>query len=543
MPTGVAKQRLDFHRLESLAEVYCQEVKRRKPELQTSFRDMVDTFLSRVQSGNVITLAILLYSRCGYNELRKFDKAMRRTKCIDDTLPLSQEGSHALCGEALATLFCDNQYIFIPVQLQEGKHYRKEDMSLRIPIIKRTRIGGGISGTVYNSVIAPGGWRDAGGCVNDIQKEVAQKVYLGQSKKECLDERQEEFDIISRVQGSSKKHNNVAHCWGCLDDDTEASLFFEKADLSLEELLTSEGKCKVPLKSLLCSLAGLGKGLHFLHHELDVDGVTLRVYHRDFSPDNILIYENGSWKVADFGRSKIKEMEGKSLDGKMLRSPRRPEKPEADGSPFQAPDGGVGTASEVFSYSAIITVVLTYWLGGREMVEAFAKEREGSQQIDKFWCDSPEGIILNPKVEDFLTQLRQGSKVLGPEFGNAVSHILEHLMSGGLAIDSDGRPTAGDIATVLYTIARDLPVSEPLEEAPEEPTFLEPQAEESTIELVTSIVTPLQSSPQQGRQRMQDRFRNWYASHGSTWQGRLLTVRRSLWKRVRSWCRKYLRRS
>ena len=72
--------------------------------------------------------------------------------------------------------------------------------------------------------------------------------------------------------------------------------------VDLRRLFKTENK--IPLKFVTYIICEVLKGLDFAHNRKDRSGASLKIIHRDISPQNILLSFNGEVKIADFGIAK-----------------------------------------------------------------------------------------------------------------------------------------------------------------------------------------------------------------------------------------------
>jgi serine/threonine protein kinase len=77
---------------------------------------------------------------------------------------------------------------------------------------------------------------------------------------------------------------------------------------NLEELktLSSESHNPLSMESLVHLLSEVAGALHAAHEATDSEGELMRLVHRDVSPENIIIQNDGRVKLVDFGIAKIK---------------------------------------------------------------------------------------------------------------------------------------------------------------------------------------------------------------------------------------------
>ncbi len=108
-------------------------------------------------------------------------------------------------------------------------------------------------------------------------------------------------------------HPHVVHIYDLFESEQGLTLAMEYVQgtslQSLVELLREEGG-QIPWAVASRMGADVARGLHHAHHATAPDGSPLAVIHRDVSPKNLLITEDGVTKVADFGiaRSSLREL-------------------------------------------------------------------------------------------------------------------------------------------------------------------------------------------------------------------------------------------
>ncbi|MBN2720544.1 MAG: serine/threonine protein kinase [Proteobacteria bacterium] len=174
--------------------------------------------------------------------------------------------------------------------------------------ILRERIGMGGMGEVYRAIKrGPEGF----------EAEVALKVILPHLAREESFRRR--FSREARV-AASLRHPNIVQVNGF--DIHEGTPFIEMeliegADLT--SLLKSLGKgAPLPIKEALYIIHEAARGLAFAHSCPSRDPTaSAGVIHRDFSPHNILISEEGQVKIADFGIARA-AMDGTAPSGTLM---------------------------------------------------------------------------------------------------------------------------------------------------------------------------------------------------------------------------------
>ncbi|XP_061344675.1 putative serine/threonine-protein kinase isoform X1 [Gastrolobium bilobum] len=147
-----------------------------------------------------------------------------------------------------------------------------------------SKIGGGGYGVVYRGVLRNG-------------TQVAIKSLSVQSKQGTR-EFMTEIDMISNI-----RHPNLVELIGCCVEDSHRILVYEFLENNslASTLLGSKRKYVAldwPKRAAIC--LGTASGLGFLHEEAKPN-----IVHRDIKASNILLDENFSPKIGDFGLAKL----------------------------------------------------------------------------------------------------------------------------------------------------------------------------------------------------------------------------------------------
>ncbi len=129
----------------------------------------------------------------------------------------------------------------------------------------------------------------------------------------------DEARLASRVH-----HPNVVPIVDVLAHGRELHLIMEYVQgesLSrVSRTLRQKGE-RVPLAIAIAIMIGVLDGLHAAHEAKDDDGAPLGIVHRDVSPQNILVGEDGAARIVDFGIAKavgrMQTTRGDQLKGKL----------------------------------------------------------------------------------------------------------------------------------------------------------------------------------------------------------------------------------
>jgi serine/threonine-protein kinase len=141
---------------------------------------------------------------------------------------------------------------------------------------------------------------------------------------------QEMFLDEARI-ASKIEHSNVARILDVGEDQGNYYIVMEWVDGdSLSKILRAaeQRKEKIPTGVVLRICADAAAGLHAAHDLKDRDGTSLGVVHRDVSPQNILVGNNGSTSVIDFGVAKARDRVSQETSAGQLKGKIRYMAPE-----------------------------------------------------------------------------------------------------------------------------------------------------------------------------------------------------------------------
>jgi serine/threonine protein kinase len=166
---------------------------------------------------------------------------------------------------------------------------------------------------------------------------------------------QEMFLDEARI-ASKIEHANVARIMDVGEDHGNYYIVMEWVDGdSLSKILRAaeQRKEKIPAGVALRICADAAAGLHAAHELQDRDGSALAVVHRDVSPQNILVGNNGATSVIDFGVAKARDRVSQETSAGQLKGKIRYMAPE------QALGKPVDRRADVWAIGAMLFEMFT----------------------------------------------------------------------------------------------------------------------------------------------------------------------------------------
>ncbi|WP_437802914.1 serine/threonine-protein kinase [Sorangium sp. So ce693] len=186
------------------------------------------------------------------------------------------------------------------------------------------------------------------------------------------------------------RHPNVVTTLDSVQADDELFVVMEYiAGESLSSLLREAGRrgAQVPQPIGSAIIAGALAGLHAAHEATDEEGAALQIVHRDVSPQNLLVGEDGIARVLDFGiaRAAVRSQVSRvgQLKGKLSYM-----------APEQLRGAPLTRRADIYAASVVLWEVLT----GRRLftgecdAEIFGRILEGVVQPPSAYGDVPKAL-------------------------------------------------------------------------------------------------------------------------------------------------------
>jgi len=153
----------------------------------------------------------------------------------------------------------------------------------------------------------------------------------------------------------SLNHSNIVQVLDLGEAEGRYFLAMELVDgWTLDRILKRSKAAGVPIPPALALYvtAEVCRALAYAHNKKRSDGKPLGIVHRDVSPHNVLLSEQGEVKITDFGIAKAQNKTEKSL-GNLIKGK------VAFMSPEQASGGELDARSDLFSVGTMLYVMIT----------------------------------------------------------------------------------------------------------------------------------------------------------------------------------------
>ena len=151
-------------------------------------------------------------------------------------------------------------------------------------------------------------------------------------------------------------HQNIVQIYQLGKFENNYFIAMEYIDgIDLEQFMTRHAQLKrsIPIELCVYIVSRICRGLEYAHNKRDERGELLDIVHRDVSPRNIMITNEGEVKLADFGVAKARRYVMKKLRDNVMVGKL------AYMSPEQATARKTDSRSDIFSLGIILYELLT----------------------------------------------------------------------------------------------------------------------------------------------------------------------------------------
>lgn len=203
-------------------------------------------------------------------------------------------------------------------------------------------------------------------------------VHISKDEMKISDDFEKEGNILGELN-----HKNIIHIYGAICEPPTFALVMEYLPQgNLNDYITSNPS--LPYRKKVCMLKELAIGLQYIHNK--------NIMHRDLKMENILVADDGTIKIADFGLSKLISRDGVKKHTQMIGT-----------SYYRAPEiiksGEYSTKADIFSLSMIMYSLLT------EHLQPFDTHSKGSVEFK---------VANDPKFRPIIPRLIYKRKQYGP---------------------------------------------------------------------------------------------------------------------------------
>ncbi|HEY6843984.1 MAG TPA: TonB family protein, partial [Thermoanaerobaculia bacterium] len=313
--------------------------------------------------------------------------------------------------------------------------------------------------------IATGGmaevWKARMRGVEGFQKTVAIKKILPHlsDDKEFIEMFVDEAKLAAQLN-----HNNIIHIYDLGKIASSYYIAMEYVDgHDLKTILKQAADRGNPMtvELALFIASKVAAALDYVHRKRDFDEKEMGLVHRDVSPQNVLISEEGDIKLCDFGiakaTSKVSQTQTGALKGKLQYM-----------SPEQAWGKAIDRRSDIFALATVLFEMLT----GRQL---FTGDSEISilEQVREARVQPPSAMNdeVSPEVDRIVV------KALAKEPESRYQTAAEMARDiDAVLYEMKPTPTSADLAIYMHRLASATPIAQPEPEPVTEPQKPQPAA-------------------------------------------------------------------
>jgi serine/threonine protein kinase len=220
---------------------------------------------------------------------------------------------------------------------------------------------------------------------------------------------------------STLNHSNLVQVLDLGQAGAEFFLVLEFVDgWSLEQVRrrASKARMKLPLPLALYIVSSLCRALDYVHRRTR-NGEALGIVHRDVTPQNVLISNEGEVKLADFGIAKAVGKREKSTTGVIKGK-------FAYMSPEQAIGAELDARSDLFSVGTLLYILTT----GTKPFDA-PTDLEVLMQVRRARFEKPSTLVrdFNPEVERFLARALRSERSRRFQSAEQMAERLDKILA------------------------------------------------------------------------------------------------------------------
>ncbi|KAL3460110.1 kinase-like domain-containing protein [Aspergillus heterothallicus] len=476
-PVGTAKQVLSDDRLRRFLRSLDEPEERYTLVLP---RVTEDKLIERIHDEHLHRfLAVLIFAGCSIHGARAFKKALvsGNNSPALPSLPASREGLSVLFdGDVPDTdKFVANQPVFCTLIIYGGQEQNLHNPDqFRLPYIEQLVIGNGAFGPVFRVKVAKGHFVDREtGTANLAPVILARKDYK-------LRRHGKRIDILETILSSSPvRCMNIIETLGQLNLDSNIRSVF--MPLAIGDLWTfmqahdehRPNSIKKRERLIRCAV-GLARGLEFLHNGLSSPTGPLACFHRDLTPQHILVYHAHTepryiWKISSFeiAQIKTKEPQAKAVDQSAFVGPQdRLSGSDNDCIGYEgtylAPEAfsgdPAGAEADVWSLGCVLSVLFAYMEDGAAAITQYAEARvnqQGTGIYQTFFVrPKPTGLAsLHPAVIRTHRRLVRETTKRDDGEGKILEDALRYLEQHVLQASPARRENAANVVLMLERTA------------------------------------------------------------------------------------------
>jgi serine/threonine protein kinase len=246
-------------------------------------------------------------------------------------------------------------------------------------------------------------------------------------------------DFISEVATIGRIHHlNVVQLIGFCAEGSKRALIYEfMPNGSLDKFIFSkEGSKNISYSQIFDISIGVARGISYLHH-----GCEMKILHFDIKPHNILLDENFTPKVSDFGLAKLYPVENSIITMTAARGTIGYMAPEL----FYQNIGGVSYKADVYSFGMLLMEM------ANKRKNLNAKAERSSQLYFPLWIYDQVQNEKDIEMEDTTEEEKKIVKKmiivalwciqLKPDDRPSMSNVVEMLQGNIESLNMPPKPT------------------------------------------------------------------------------------------------------